>query len=488
MSEGDSKSHSIFRGLQRLLFDLQNPPAGLHRLTRGQEAIARAYSSGGSPAAWHLGAVVQVRGSLDLAAFESALGHLQRRQAVLRCALTAEDGAVQVAVSESCVVPLLHTNVESLAPDLRDQFEQKTIDDDFAWNFDLSVAPLWRVRAIRRSVDEYLLIFVFHQLIADPTSLELVFTELGEHYAAATSGSDPWLPALAGSYAAFADRPEETAEARRESPAWNYWQTLTQSIPSQSNAAWSAAPSVADAGGASVPGCRSQYLGFPRAFSDHLRPAALHASASIGAVVISGMILSLRGLLGIPQPLVAVETAGRPSESEKDLVGFFANYLALPVQLKDSLPFSKLVEQVGARLTESFEHSEVPFSALFPLAFASAESGRVGPRVLLAYSGRGWETPELGDAVVNLFEFRRGPGCFDLVMDLREGPDGLLGWASYDTRVVDSEKVELFLQGFRGLLMHATQNDRLSLAQLLSHATPLPGQPTSESETPRRAA
>jgi hypothetical protein len=473
MSQGDAKSHSFLRGLQRLIFDLQTPPAGVHPLTRGQEAIARAYSSGPSLAAWHQGVVLQVRGVLDLGALETALGHLQRRQAVLRSAVTAEDGSFRIAIAETCVVPLLHTNVESLAPELREDFEQRTIQDDFAWGFDLSVAPLWRVRLIRRSADDFLMIFVFHQLIADGASLEVVFSELSEHYAAVCSGSEPWLPPLQGSFAAFASRPEPTAAERQESPAWNYWQGITLSTPPQPVSAWGC---KSPAGAVRQPGvCCSRYLGFPRAFSDELRPAALHASASIGAVVISGLALALRGILGIKEPMVATEAPGRPSELENELVGCFSNFLSLRLTPRDSLPFSKLVEQVGVRLTEAFTHTDVPFSALFPLAYGSCEAGRPGPRVLVTYLGRGWEMPDLGEASASVFEVRRGPGCFDLILDLREGSDGLAGWAAFDSAVVDPEQMELFLNGFRALLLYAAQNDHLSLAQLLSHTKPLAG-------------
>jgi len=196
------------------------------------------------------------------------------------------------------------------------------------------------------------------------------------------------------------------------------------------------------------------------------------------------MVLALRGLLGVKEPMVAAETPGRPSELENELVGCFSNFLTLRIAPRDSLPFSKLVEQVGARLTESFAYGDVPFSALFPLAFASSDTGRAGPRVLVTYSGRGWETPDLGDASASLFEFRRGPGCFDLILDLREGPDGLAGWAAFDTAVVDADRMDLFLSGFRALLLHAAQNDHEPLSQLLAHTKPLEG---SAGDVPRAA-
>lgn len=479
MSESDPKSRSIFRGLQRLIFDLQSPGAGIHPLTRGQEAIARAYSAEGSPAAWHQGAVLRVRGLLDLGALETALGHLQRRQAVLRSALTADDGDCLMAISETVVVPLFHTNVESLAPDLRASFEQQTIEDDFGWGFDLSVAPLWRVRAIRRSAEEFLLIFVFHQLVADAASLEVMFSELGEHYAAARAESAPWLPPLQGSFATFASQPLPTSDMRQESPAWNYWRGIAQSPPPQPTAGWASALNPAEPSS----GCRFHFIGFPRSFCDQLRPAALHASASTGAVVMSAMVLALRGLLEIEHPMVATEAPGRLSEQEAELVGCFSNYLTLRITPRDSLSFSKLVEQVGSRLTEAFLHSEVPFSALFPQAYACHDTGRAGPRVLLTYSGRGWGGLDFGEASADMFELRRGPGCFDLVLDLREGRDGLAGWASFDPAVVDAERMGCFLNGFRALLLHAAENDHQTLAQLLAHTEPLEG----GSELPRAA-
>lgn len=471
MGERESSSHSILRGLQRLISDLQTPAAGTHPLSSIQEGIARSYAATDAPAAWHVGVVIKVTGGLCLKSFESALDQLQRRQAVLRSSVTSADGALVMSIAETCVTPLLQTNVEALAPDLQQQFEQQTIQDDLAWRFDLSVAPLWRVRLIRRSADEYVLIFVFHQLVADLPSLEIAFAELSEHYAAAVAGSQPWLPPLRTSFGeAVLGLPAHPKEVE-ETPAWSYWQRLLQGIPRDPSAtSWTMAEEETQdvpPKSASVPGCQFRRLDFPPEFSEALRVTALRASASTGAVILAALAVAFRGVLGGRDVLIATEAPGRTEEGEEELIGSLSNFLTVRAVVDEAVSFTKLVERVGSQLSEAFLQSDIPFALLWPLAFAASPTQRVAPRLLVNFSGRGWELPEFGDTQSTLLDLRRGSGVFDLTLDLRESHEGLSGWISFDTSSIPPAHLDGFLQSFESLLHQALHQPDQSVAQLL---------------------
>ncbi len=70
--------------------------------------------------------------------------------------------------------------------------------------FDLTNGRLLRVKLLRLSTDQYLLIFCTHHMVADAWSMGILAAEMWVHYEALAQGKEPELPELPVQYRDYA--------------------------------------------------------------------------------------------------------------------------------------------------------------------------------------------------------------------------------------------------------------------------------------------
>src|SRR5581483_3395118 len=92
--------------------------------------------------------------------------------------------------------------------------------------FDLEHGPCLRIELFRRGPAEYVLLLVFHHIIADLWSADLLVQELQKLYPALRAGRGPDLPPVAGRFADFVRWQMVQAHGERGRQAKQYWHTL----------------------------------------------------------------------------------------------------------------------------------------------------------------------------------------------------------------------------------------------------------------------
>ncbi|MEH0822398.1 MULTISPECIES: amino acid adenylation domain-containing protein [unclassified Micromonospora] len=413
----------------------------------------------GAGVAYNVPAVSRVRGPLDLAALRAAIDDLVRRHSQLRTRfflerdrLTAEATDATVAVDLVDVsghddpVVEAHRQVGALAMQ----------------RFDLGSAPLLRCAVWRLSADDHLVALVFHHLVADGWTVDLVDRDLAIAYAARTKGRTAQLPDLELDYADFARWQHHLASSPQLTESLDYWRRQLAGVnPVLELPTDRPRPAIRAHSG------RRLTVRTTPELASTVRDLASGTGTTCYAVFLAALAAHLRRLTGRRDLLVATPTAGRPDPRLEDVVGFFANTLL--VRLRPGAgTFRDLVSRTHATVLDGLDRQYVPFEQLVR-EFAPPGDLSRSPlaQVALAYQGPRRERAELAGATVEPVEVDNGTAKFDLTIEVHEVSQGFELTAEYDVELFGPERAEAILDELLALLATAVARPDIALAQLV---------------------
>ncbi|MEU8878422.1 condensation domain-containing protein, partial [Streptomyces javensis] len=153
----------------------------------------------GDGAVYNLPLALRLSGELDRVALEAALGDVADRHESLRTVFPETDGEPRqhVLTGEAGRPPLIV--VETAEEHLRE-----VLGGYAARGFDLSVDLPWRVRLLKTSPSEYVLLIVAHHIAVDGWSMGVLGRDIGVAYAARRTGRAPGWEPLPVQYADYA--------------------------------------------------------------------------------------------------------------------------------------------------------------------------------------------------------------------------------------------------------------------------------------------
>ncbi|MBE1535922.1 non-ribosomal peptide synthetase [Actinomadura algeriensis] len=365
--------------------------------------------------AYHLPLGVRLRGDLDRAALEAAIGDVVARHETLRTVFTEHEGAPHQRI----------LSPEEARPAL------EVADGDpaafIARPFDLAADVPLRVAVFPEGDREHLLLAVFHHIAFDEWSFGPFARDVAEAYAARLGGAAPaWEPPPV-QYADHALWQREllgdpldpgSVHARQ----LDHWARALAGAPEE-------IPLPVDRARAGTVGQRGAVLhaDLPPGLTGRLRRVARDAGASmfmVGQAAVAALLH--RAGAGDDVPLGS-PVAGRTEEAAADLVGFFVNTLVLRADLSGSPTFAELLGRVREADLAGLANQDLPFEALVE----ALRPRRVPGRNPLFQVMVGYENQGVGDVRFPGLEqrealFAPGAAKFDLDFIFREAPDGEL--------------------------------------------------------------
>ncbi|MEM7587997.1 MAG: aminotransferase class III-fold pyridoxal phosphate-dependent enzyme, partial [Acidobacteriota bacterium] len=187
-------------------------------LTEEQQALWMAAQMGqGASQAYNEVIALRLKGRLDTLALERALETLAERHQALRTVFDPS-GEQQLIGSRGAFgherVELRHLSPESVGAETQGLLRRLSLAP-----FDLVQGPLARCVTLRTAANEHLLVLVFHHLIIDGWSLDVVLDELCQLYAVYHTGAAAELPPAAR----FSDYVLDQQAPEQQKQAEAYW-------------------------------------------------------------------------------------------------------------------------------------------------------------------------------------------------------------------------------------------------------------------------
>ncbi len=325
-------------------------------LSLAQESLWKVYEAFGHDEIFNLPFSLRFFDEVDETALRQAFIDVMTRHTVLRSRFVEQQGEVV-----QMVVP---------AAELADyswfRFSHETpagnaaalLADAGQHRFDLAAELPLRVTLLRDADNgQQLLSLLFHHVVLDEWSLNLMMDELGVAYRHRVAGQAPQWRGQPPQFHTFARQQRASGVQQQH---LDYWLDALRGAPvgqpifRQEPSTHPAVPAPADVNGG--------WLEFEvdPAVAEGLYQLARRNNASLFNVVYAGITSALRLLGGPADLLVGTSTSGRNDAEFFDTVGYFTTVVVHRVRFDEGLTVAGLVSQVKNTINGSLPYTDIP--------------------------------------------------------------------------------------------------------------------------------
>lgn len=381
----------------------------------------------------------RVRGKLECPVLERALNRVSARHEILRVRCQVRDGEVFQRVDADYRFTLPVEDLSGISEELRWGAAMGEARLEARRKFELSGGSLLRGRIWRLADDDWLILFLTHQLLLDGWSIQIFLRELSEFYAEELEGRQATLLELPVQYGDFAAWQREVFRAEVLESQAEYWRKQLKGAPAmQVLPVDRARPQIPSARGA------MERVVFPAEVSEGLRALSRGEGTTVFMTMMALFQTLLHRYSGETDVIVGTAISNRNRIETENLIGNFANNLLLRMDFSGDPTFRQVLRRVGSTVTDAFAHQDLPLEQLMQSASGEQERGTI-PKVqtLLILRDREMvECLELGAARIEPVLVETGFSRLDLTLDLSESPEGFNGYLTYKTDLFERATIE----------------------------------------------
>ncbi|MCE8419073.1 condensation domain-containing protein [Rhodovulum sulfidophilum] len=322
-------------------------------LSLAQASLWKIYEALGFGPIFNIPFVLRFLDPVDETVFATAFRDVMERHPALRSRFADSPGgvlqeAVPMAELDRMGWFMPSGDVEDPAP---------VLAAEAAHDFDLARELPVRLRFIRTGEGQ-LLSFLFHHVVLDEWSVNLMMDELARSYAARAAGRPPLWAAPAAPFHAFARR---QAAGGPDPRALSYWLDALRDAPPPRPIRRPDAPPLPqnpdaanDAGGAWCEIALEPHV------SDGLYALSKACSASLFNTVYAAISVALQRLAGLDALTVGTSASGRTDPDYFDTIGYFTTVTAHCLRAPGHLTPRALIGTVRDMINGSLPHCEIP--------------------------------------------------------------------------------------------------------------------------------
>jgi amino acid adenylation domain-containing protein/non-ribosomal peptide synthase protein (TIGR01720 family) len=312
----------------------------------------------GKGATYNIPLALRLSGLVNVVALENAVQRLIDHHQVLRTLYRQkpEGDPYQYLLSDAkCPIKRISVNAEKL---------DDALAAAAAYPFDLSQDLPIRVTLFEVDEQQSILLILIHHIAGDGGSIAPLLNELSQGYNAYLRGHHP--PAAPNSVQyidyAFWQRELLGEESDRESLAAQqaaYWQARLRDLPEEIILPTDRPrPQIASYRGDSV------HFKIDETLYSQLKRLARGEGATLFMVLQASVALLLYRLGAGEDIVLGTPIAGRTDDKLHDMIGYFANTLALRNDLSGNPNFRQLLQRVRENTLDAYGHQDIPFERL----------------------------------------------------------------------------------------------------------------------------
>ncbi len=301
-----------------------------------------------------------MRHHADPAAVRRVFGQLMDCHESLRTAFKTVDHQPRQFIRRDLDVPFETVDISTMAPAERPARRDLLYSRLAARPFDLSEAPLFRVKLVKLEPTYYHLMFNMHHIVSDGWSLEVLKKEFIQLYEESRAGRELRLDPLPVQYKDFAQWHHRQLTGPEGKESSRYWkEKLAPGIP------------ILQLPGGDPSADRDDNTGAAYRFmideetKERLKKLARDNQTTLFTVLFSAYILLLRQLTGEPDIACSIIAAGREHPSLHRIIGFFTNVVIFNIHTQNNEPFETFLKRVNGGVVETFRHQSYPLEPVF---------------------------------------------------------------------------------------------------------------------------
>jgi len=334
------------------------------------------------------------------------------------------------------------------------------IIEAFVRPFDLSQAPLLRVKMVKVAEEKYLWLWDIHHIAADATGIAVLKKDLLKLY------HEDDLPPLRIQYKDFSQWQTLVMGSGKFKTQEEYWsQVFSHDLPPASLPVDFPRPAVS-----TFEGDRYYFK-----VEKEETSAFMEMGSAVGVTLFINLLAALNVLLfkysGHNDIIIGSAAAGRPHADLQQILGMFVNILPMRNFPHETMTYEELLEQVKKTALQAFENQDMPFDMLVDkLQLGRYSSGN--PLFELCLNVVNYEDPEfkVEELTCTSYQYETRTTTFDMLLWAEPKEDELYFMLSYSTELFKSSTAEKFGQRLKEVIKQVGPNKNIKLGDIkISH-------------------
>ncbi len=403
---------------------------------------------------------IRLKGELDTDALHRTLNELVRRHEVFRTTYTAANSEVMQVIAEPAPIELRTEDVAG------EEEAGRICAAEAATPIDLERGPVLRARLLKLAAEDHILLLTLHHILFDGSSRVIFTREFEALYVAFREGKASPLGEPPLQYSDYAVWQHRTLKGKRYQRLLDYWKKQLDGVALLELPTNPPRGAMQTSRGAQLP------FTLPDNLAAGLKALAQRHRVSLYMTLLAAFQTLLSKYSGQEDIVVGGPIAGRTREELEDLIGLFANDLAMRLDLSGNPTFEELMGRMRNVALDAYEHQEMPFDKLVQ-EINPERSLSHNPIFQVAFSLRNQQRElfRLPGLEVDFAKGTTDSAKFDLFFFLtEEAGGGLSGWIEYNTDLFDRSTIGRMLGLYRVLLEAVVNNSeqRISDIDILS--------------------
>ena len=321
--------------------------------------------------AYLIPAALRIRGPLDMPCVNKVVNALIARHETLRTAIVKDEANEEVILHQQVFDHLtVDLQRETYLGEVNPQAIQQLIDDEAGKSFDLSQAPLIRMRFLAldkannqneasSAEQDTLLLLTMHHIISDGWSMSVFIKEFTELYEAFRHHRENPLPELAFQYGDYACWQQQWLDEAHLQTALNFWvEQVSDKDPVLQLPTDFPRPNTPSSPGALI------HHTLPVSLTQDLLALSEREGVSLFMLSLSVWQLLLSRYSGQAKFNLGSPVAGRTMAETEAMIGFFINTVVFGADVAEDQSFREFLYQVREQSLAGFAHQNLPFEML----------------------------------------------------------------------------------------------------------------------------
>ena len=450
--------------LRRLGTEEREHWAGLLPLSFAQQRLWFLDQLEPGSASYNMPTAVRLKGELNVTALEQTLNEMVRRHEVLRTRFVNVEGEPRQQVFEAEDVKLGIIDLSGFSEPEREAAILEATTHEHRQPFDLAHDLMLRVKLLRVSDDDHVMVLTIHHIASDGWSMGVLIKEVATLYEAFSKGGESPLPELPIQFGDFAVWQRGWLQDEQLERQLAYWrEQLGGELPVLELPTDRPRPAVQSDRGARLG------IQLPAELSAGLKELSRREGVTLFMTLLAAFQTLLHRYSGQKEIVVGSPVAGRNYAETEGLIGFFVNTLVLRSDLSQEPTFVELLRQVKQVCLGAYAHQDVPFEKLIEELQPERDLSRsplFQAMFILQNVPQQQQELQLSGLKLGRVGGENSTAIFDLTLALQEKGDELKGALEYRTDLFDEPRIERMLRHFETLLQGIVSNPEQRLWEL----------------------
>ncbi|MGJ5676043.1 MAG: amino acid adenylation domain-containing protein [Nostochopsis sp.] len=411
---------------------------------------------------YNMPAAVRLEGQLNVEALQQSFNEIISRHEALRTNFQTREGQAIAVICETASLILPVFDLSELPLNQQEAEVKKQTYKEAQKPFDLKGDLLLRVKLLRLSQEEHIILLTMHHIVSDGWSIDILVRELATLYQAFCDGQPSPLPALPIQYVDFAAWQRQWLQGEVLKNQTSYWLKQLENAPKVLEL-------PTDYPRPAIETFRGSTYSFK--LSEKLSFALNKFSQQQGSTLFMTLLAAFQTLLwrytGNEDIVVGSPIANRNRAEIEGLIGLFVNTLVLRTNLAGNLSFEELLKRVREVALGAYAHQDLPFELLVDQLQPERDLSHTPLfQVMFVLQNAPMSALELSGLTLSFLESDTNSAKFDLTLEMTETVDGLLGNLEYNTDLFEESSIQRMAGHLQTLLEGVVANPQQRLSEL----------------------